>query len=264
MDKARDARELVQKSRTAILGRECPRALLKIKKAIITNPEDSKAYGRWARFLCKQKRYEEANAKYARASIIDPKSLRVYLNWGQMLYNQDKWDQAAQKYQKAHDINPYRRKTLKSLGWALFRQGNLIEATNVFDRAIELYPNDWMFFSNKGIMLYNQGAYEAAIVFYKKALEIDSTNSYSQLNIELALRHLNRHEEAEAMHIEVMRHLELNGSHKILIESIEEEIRVVNISKDQEPIQVQSEHSKRKLEVLCHLLEQIKGARAEA
>ena len=57
-----------------------------------------------------------------------------------------------------------------------------------------------------------------------------------------------------------MQGLKSKHSQRSLITGIEEEIRIIQGSKDEKRTQVQSEHIRKKYEILCSLLEQIKEA----
>ena len=80
----------------------------------------------------------------------------------------------------------------------------------------------------------------------------------SCLNIEIALRHSGRHEEAELVHIEIMKLLKETSGHKEIIEGIEREIAFKNSTRDKEGKLIESEHKKRKLVILDHMLTRIK------
>lgn len=90
--------------------------------------------------LYKEKKYEEALAKFKEAAELDPKNALFANNTGFAFYRLQKYAEAAEWYQKAITIDPSRAIAYVNLGDADLKLQKKDEAKQAFEKYLQLLP----------------------------------------------------------------------------------------------------------------------------
>lgn len=107
--------------------------------------QDERTYTRQGNELYQQKKYKEAEAKYAQALGLKQDFLAAYINKGIALYQQDSLTDAAKQFELAASLTE--DKNLKAaayynLGNAYLKEGKYEESIEAYKNALRNNPND--------------------------------------------------------------------------------------------------------------------------
>ena len=91
--------------------------------------------------LYKEKKYEEAFAKFSKAASLDPSSALIANNAGFALYKLERYEDSVRWMKKAITADPNRAVAYVNLGDAYAKLGNNAEAREAYARYLELSPN---------------------------------------------------------------------------------------------------------------------------
>jgi peptidoglycan/xylan/chitin deacetylase (PgdA/CDA1 family)/uncharacterized caspase-like protein len=91
--------------------------------------------------LYKEKKYEEAAAKFSKAAQLDPTSALMANNSGFSLYKLGKYEESMRWFQQAIGIDPNRAVAYLNLGDAYLKLERNAEARQAFEKFLELAPS---------------------------------------------------------------------------------------------------------------------------
>jgi TolB-like protein/Flp pilus assembly protein TadD len=108
------------------------------KRAIELAAGNSTAHLWYARFLSKQRRFEESLAESRRALESDPVSLTANMGFGFRLYDARRYDEAAEQFKKTLELDPNYFLARLGLGQVYAQMGRYDESLTELNRAAEL------------------------------------------------------------------------------------------------------------------------------
>jgi len=147
-------------------------AVLKWRKAIELNPDDSRARFNLAVSLEQDGQREEAIAQYQKVLSIEPDSALAQVGLGTALAATGHLPDAIAHYTKALEIDPDNARAHALLGTTLLERGRSEEALSHFQRTLDLDAENADAQNGLGIILARRGRLFEALPHLEKAVEV--------------------------------------------------------------------------------------------
>jgi tetratricopeptide (TPR) repeat protein len=158
------------------------------RKALESDPKNSKAFANLCNVLVRQGKSGEAAALCRKAIEADPQNPDAYFNFAVGLSFEGRLGDAAALYRKAIEVDPKNVGARANLADALIRQGKAEEAETHCRRALELHPRDRVALTNLAEAALALGNYVEARQAARQALSVTPSNSPDRAETEQALR----------------------------------------------------------------------------
>ncbi len=174
-------------------------AYLKYTRALKTQPNDHTTLHKIFAILYHQQKFKLAEAKIRKVLIINPNNPRAYFNRGVVLDVLEKYKESERAYCQCikYDKKMRYASSFRNLAAALMKQGRYKEALKFGEKAIRLMSHDGIAYNVLGRIHFLQGKYDKAIENYEKGIELAPNEWIIYLNKAIALWLLEKKEEAE-------------------------------------------------------------------
>ncbi|MCH2201572.1 MAG: tetratricopeptide repeat protein [Fuerstiella sp.] len=166
--------------------------------AILSDPTNAELRNVRGYFLMAHGVYEDALKDFAAAIRLDPKLTAAWNNRGLIFLQQENFEEAIEQFQKAVECDPGFVDGWNNIGFAQMKHGDLEQALPNLERAIQLNPSYVAAWNNRGLINLKLKNYEAACRAFSTAIEHDDLDARWYGHRQVALRELERFEEAAA------------------------------------------------------------------
>jgi tetratricopeptide (TPR) repeat protein len=148
-----------------------------------TRPEDHyRAYVTWGNVLSAQRKFAEAEDKFAIAAALAPHAAAVYNSHGNVLRTTRRLDDAARMYQHALRLDRRDAPAWSNLGNVCNDRRLYEQAISCFERALRIDPNFVSPLSGWGYALWRLGRVNEAERRFSQAVDIDPQFGWSHVN----------------------------------------------------------------------------------
>jgi tetratricopeptide (TPR) repeat protein len=171
-------------------------ALEYLRQAEAIAPDDHHTLVQQGRSLTELDRLSEAERVLQRAARV--RDAAAEYNLGIVLDRQKRWDEARARYERALAINPFHTRSMNNLGIGLARRGQASAALAMYGRALESAPDDPEVLSNFASVLIGERRLDEAMRALQTAIAIDPDAPDAYNNLGIALAQSGRWTEAKA------------------------------------------------------------------
>ena len=154
--------------------------------------------------LLEQKKAEESLEQFYKVTSLKENSFKGWKGQGDALLTLGRVSGALGSYEKAIGIKPDDIKTLNNLGKTYYEQGDYQKALNAHQQVLETDPKNAEAFSGQGVTYLGLQEYEKSLSAFDEAKKIKPNEPDIWLKKAIALRYLNRPEEAEELYKEAL------------------------------------------------------------
>ena len=154
--------------------------------------------------LLDQNRAKEALNKFYQVTSLKENSFGGWKGQGDALFTLGRFPGALGAYEKAHSIKPKNIKTLNNIGKVNYEQGKYQAALDAHQKVLEIAPKNADAFSGIGIAYLGLKEYEKSLEAFEKAKKIKPNKPDIWLKKAIALKYLNRPEEAKELYQEAL------------------------------------------------------------
>lgn len=182
--------------RTASMGEEQYREILRYRRDVERNPDAAWVRIDFANFLYGIKQMEEAEVQYRTALQLEPDDAIVRYNYANLLYDQGRTEEAEEHYREALRFDPDDADVHTNFGNLLYDLGRISEAERHYEDALDLDPSA-VTHSNYANLLNRTGRVRKAESHYLKAVELDPNNALVNNNYGYLLIEQGKVSEAE-------------------------------------------------------------------
>lgn len=162
-----------------------------IRSALKLKPDSVNAKILLGYVLAHQDRYKEAEALFVQSAANDPPNLYLWANWGELLYRQKRWDEALAKYREALKRPPpgntYDRARKESYVTALYllrRKGDVDGLEATLKQRVRDYPNTSCFDVEYARFLAGQRLDDAGAIAHLRDFPSPSCDEASVRNVQ--------------------------------------------------------------------------------
>lgn len=145
---------------------------------------------------------EESLEKFYRVTSLKESSFGGWKGQGDALFTLGRVSGALGAYEKANSIEPNDVKTINNIGKAYYEQGNYQKALDTHQQVLDIDDRNAEAFSGQGIAYLGLQEYEKSLAAFDEAKKIKPNEPDIWLKKAIALRYLNRPEEAEELYKE--------------------------------------------------------------
>lgn len=154
--------------------------------------------------LLSARKAEESLEKFYQVTSLQENSFGGWKGQGDALFTLGRISGALGAYEKANSIEPNNLKTLNNIGKAYYEQGNYQKALDTHQQVLDLDEGNAEAFSGQGIAYLGLQEYQESLAAFDEAKKIKPNEPDIWLKQAIALRYLNRPEEAEALYEEAL------------------------------------------------------------
>jgi len=162
------------------------------EKAIVLNPEYSKAHFNLAGALHELDEFDASIRSYQDSIVIEPDHAEAHNNLGNVFTEVGQLDAAIKSYEKAICIKPDYIEAHYSLGNSFQESGKLEDAVKCFERVLGFRPNFTGMHNNLGNVLRELGRLDEAVLSYEKVISIDPDFFESYYNLGITFQEMNK------------------------------------------------------------------------
>lgn len=147
---------------------------------------------------------EESLENFYTVTSLKESSFGGWNGQGDALFTLGRISGALGAYEKANSIKPNNVKTINNIGKAYYEQGNYQKALDTHQEVLDIDNRNAEAFSGQGIAYLGLQEYEKSLVAFDEAKKIKPNEPDIWLKKAIALRYLNRPEEAEELYKEAL------------------------------------------------------------
>ena len=137
--------------------------LLKVVKAIQTDPNDSHFFYYRGKALLEKEDYDNAMKDFDEAIRLDPKNALFFYHRGTAWLGEKDYDTAIKDFGEAIRLDPKNALLYNSRGIAWYFKKDFDQAIEDFDQAIRLDPNNWNAYRRRSFVLLSKKDFDNAI-----------------------------------------------------------------------------------------------------
>ncbi len=156
-------------------------ALSAYHRAVALQPDNAWAHNGCGIVLERMERYEEALASYSRAAELSPEDVWYWYNRGNMLITLERYEEAVVTLQQAVQVNENHANSWARMGSALRWLNRYDEALNALEKATALQADFVWAWGEKGQVLEALGRADEARDAYRRAGEPGTSTPHSAL-----------------------------------------------------------------------------------
>lgn len=161
------------------------------------SPTHAGAINNLAAVLKARGNFEEALTCYQSALELDPDNAVFHYNLGNAYTSNQLWQEAKTAYQRSIELKSDNPAAYRELGSVLRALGEKDASLKAISQAVELDESHAGAHCEHGIALQSTGLLEDAVLAYQRAIAADPKFNRTYPNLVVALKHLNRMQEAE-------------------------------------------------------------------
>jgi superkiller protein 3 len=161
--------------------------------------QHKRAYSAWGNVLGRQRKFDEAVAKYTIAVELDSKFPSAYNNWGNTLRLRRCFGEAIEKYQMALRYDPNYAFPIHNLGLVYGDIRQFDKAIECFERAIKLNAKYASAYGNLGNAQRLIGNFELAEAAQRRAIDLDPQLIWPYIQLANTLSRTGRRSESIEM-----------------------------------------------------------------
>ncbi|HEY7506899.1 MAG TPA: tetratricopeptide repeat protein, partial [Nitrososphaera sp.] len=151
-------------------------AIASFREIVSRYPLEVEAYGRLARLLRGEERYDEALEIVKQGLVIDPGAKDLYNALGSSYSEIGRHDEALKMFQRYVELAPAEPNAYDSLGLGYQWAGRYSEAIKAYQRALELNSRFEVAVIHLGNTYFQRGRYREALTMFQQYLSLAKTD----------------------------------------------------------------------------------------